>query len=199
VNLASSRQLSAISQAIEKDSRQLAVSSQKEDFEFRNCKFELPAPRSPVSGHRSADKSSMYLNKQQQVTSRSIRGKIRSSIGFPTMHNPIDDNALAAINYSEQNPVIPDSQAIASNTSKFLNLTTARVCGQLFNTLQNEATLLGRDATQVPLNASVVGKAIHALDEALAFQAAKQLSVRDRPSTRPDGSFQITDVLAILN
>ena len=44
-----------------------------------------------------------------------------------------------------------------------------------------------------------VGKAIHTLDEALAFQAAKQLSVRDRPSTRPDGSFQITDVLAILN
>ena len=141
----------------------------------------------------------MYLNKQQQVTSRSIRGKIRSSIGFPTMHNPIDDNALATINYSEQNPLIPDSQAIASNAREFLDLTAARVLGQMFNTLQNEATLLGRDATQVPLNASVVGKAIHALDEALAFQAAKQLSVRDRPSTRPDGSFQITDVLAVLD
>jgi len=115
------------------------------------------------------------------------------------MYNPIDDKALAAINYSKQNPVIPDSQAIASNAREFLNLTAARVRGQLFNTLQNEATLLGRDTTQVPFNASVVGKAIHALDEALAFQAAKQLSVRDCPSTRPDGSFQITDVLAILN
>jgi len=93
------------------------------------------------------------------------------------MHNPIDDKALATIINCKQNPVIPDSQAIASNTSKFLNLTTARVCGQLFNTLQNEATLLGRDATQVPLNASVVGKAIHALDESLALQAVKQLSV----------------------
>jgi len=75
------------------------------------------------------------------------------------MYNPIDDNALATIIDYEQNPIIHDSQAIASNTSKFLNLTTARVCGQLFNTLQNEATLLGRDAMQVPLNASVVGKA----------------------------------------
>jgi len=75
------------------------------------------------------------------------------------MHNPIDDKALATIIDCEQNPVIRDSQAIASNTSKFLNLTTAGVCGQLSNTLQNEATLLGRDAMQVPLNASVVGKA----------------------------------------
>jgi len=50
-----------------------------------------------------------------------------------------------------------------------------------------------------PANGNVLCKAIHALDEDLAFQAAKQLIVRDRSSTRPDGSFQITDVLAILN
>ena len=93
------------------------------------------------------------------------------------MHNPIDDNALAAISYSEQNPVIPDSQAIASNAREFFDLTTSRFGGQLFDTTQNKATLLSRDTAQIPLNASIVGKAIHALDESLALQAVKQLSV----------------------
>ncbi len=93
------------------------------------------------------------------------------------MYDPVDGNAFATIIDCEQNSVITDSQPITCYTSEFFNLSTAWVYAQLFSALENEATLLGGDAPQVPVDTSVVGKAVHALNEPLAFQALKQLSV----------------------
>ncbi len=93
------------------------------------------------------------------------------------MYDPVDGNAVATIIDCEQNSVITNSQPITCYTSEYLNLRTACVYSQQLSALENVATLLVGDAPQVPVDTSVEGKAVHALDKPLAFQALKQLSV----------------------
>jgi len=79
VNLAISSQLTAISQAIEKDSMQLAVGRQQEKFEFRNSKFECPHPglRSFVTGQpvrAGSSKNSVKCSVLREVMRTELRG-----------------------------------------------------------------------------------------------------------------------------
>jgi len=83
------------------------------------------------------------------------------------MQDSVYNETFTTIIDCKQNPVITDSQAITRNTGELLHLRTAWVHRQLLDAEENEATLLGWDTTQVPLDASVVREAVHALDESL--------------------------------
>jgi len=114
------------------------------------------------------------------------------------MQDSVYNETFVTIIDRKQNPVITESQAITRNTGEFLHLRTAWVHRQLLDAVENEATLLGWDTTQLLLDASVVHEAVHALDESLPLQSLKQPGVGDRATPRFDCLFESNGVIPVL-
>ena len=134
---------------------------------------------------------------------RTLEGRLgprtELAVGFATVTHTVDGHDPSRVVNREEDPVVADTQAVVIPSCELFNMLAPRLIGEEGRVLKDRPAVYKRNPTQILLNASVVGKLVHRLEEMLSLELLEQFAMGDGATARTDGPLEGFGVFLVVN